>query len=177
MRFWGSWMIAAWTRFELEGHVKDLGPSFVNETLRPEEVEWLVKNTQLTNVRSAFQTHRASFYFFWSWNLVLLCFRHCWQNNLRKCKKGPKLGEDLSWFAPSSPTSLGYQLRDELCMNMNHPGISWDSFYVVPSWIHPQWVLVSQLPLAQAIHWIEGRVRVEAENKCQQQKLYHMFSH
>lgn len=56
-------------------------------------------------------------------------FGHCWQNNLRKWKKGPKLGEDLrSWFAPSSPTSLGYQLWDELCMNMNHPGTSWNSF-------------------------------------------------
>lgn len=120
-------MNTIWTGRECKGY---WGSSFVNKEAGawrgwvtwPRTHSWSVSGL-------VFQTSRVSSCSFSNWNLMLLCFLSLLTDHSEKVKERTQVGGGLSWFASSTPTTLGgNQLWDELCVNVSYPGTSWNSF-------------------------------------------------
>lgn len=110
------------------------GSSFVNEEIEPWRGWMTWRRTHSCLMAGlGFQTSPMSSCSFSGWKLVLLAFCHCWQNILRKWRKGPKLGMDFSWFASSSSITLGEYNYEMNCLKYE---LSWGLLKQFLVWLY-----------------------------------------
>lgn len=155
------------------------GSSFVNEKIEawrsrmtwPRTHNWLMSGL-------VFQTGWMSFCAFSSWNLVLLCFLSLLTEHSEKVKERTQIGRGLQLICLQQPSNSRWiSVVRWIVYKYESSQDLLEQFLV---WLHHEsnhsrFESVRCLLLAPAFRLIENRIRVEAKNKCQQQKLYHMF--